>query len=112
MDSWHIAAEELERLQKSGYMLYIVDVRDPVKYNESHIDNAVSMYVQDEEEGNMTCGQEAILHTKKGEGCLLVIYCQHGNTGMKCVRKLRQHGIVAYNLYGGFDNYLAYIQTD
>ena len=105
MDAWHITVNELEHLRKVGYMLYIVDIRETEQYCEYHIKDAVNMCVQDEEEGIMSEDSENLIRSRISEGYLVVLYCEHGNTGMKCVRNMRKHFIVAYNLYGGIEEY-------
>lgn len=103
MDGWQITYEELMKMKKCGWKFYIVDIRSKKQYDEGHIKDAVNMVFDEESAEGITPEYERILSGYIRKGYRVVIYCSHGSLGMVCVRALRKHSIMAYNLYGGIE---------
>lgn len=105
MDGWQITSEEYEKMKKCGWKFLLIDIRCRQQYNEEHIDGAVNMYLDEEKDECLSPEYERILSGYIRKGYRIVVYCNHGSLGMRCVRALRKHSIMAYNLYGGIEEY-------
>lgn len=104
MDAWQITSTELKKMRSCGWKFYIIDIRSKEQYDEGHISGAVHMYF-DEVEESLSPEYEQVIAKYIRKGYRVVVYCNHGSLGMMCVRTLRKHSIMAYNLYGGFEEY-------
>lgn len=104
MDAWQITSCELERMKCCGWKFYIIDIRSKEQYDEGHISGAVNMHFDDTDEC-LSPECERIITGYIRKGYRIVVYCSHGSLGMICVRALRKHKVMAYNLYGGIEEY-------
>ncbi len=89
---WYlISAEDLERYLDENREIFLVDMRAPKDYEESHICGAVNIP-----------GDELMqsLHLLPS-GKLIVLYCYHGPNSMRAARRLSQLGYQAADVYGG-----------
>ncbi len=74
---------------------YLIDVRVPEQYLESHIDGAVNI--------PFSIIRASINLIPKGQKVLT--YCNGGTSGGIASLILRELGLEVYNLEGGFNNY-------
>ena len=71
-----------------------VDVRSEIEYQHGHIKNAV----------HWDNGENMIFPENKK----LIVYCTYGKNSISFVEKLKMRGFDAYNLYGGYREWLIY----
>ncbi len=93
MDGWTVTAEELDGWQEGSYLL--VDIRDELSYAYGHLPQAV----------NIPSGQLADALPQLA-GKKAVVYCKRGEASGQAVKMLRDKGIEAYDLAGGYAAWL------
>ncbi|SEH68489.1 tRNA(Ile)-lysidine synthase TilS/MesJ [Ruminococcus flavefaciens] len=87
-----ITAAELEKLDNSEYK--IIDIRDSSAFEYGHIDGAVNI------------AQEDVLSAELPQDKKLIICCRSGIISGDIADKLCQKGFEAYNLEGGYVDWL------
>lgn len=87
-----ITAAELEKLDNSEYK--IIDIRDSSAFEYGHIDGAVNI------------PQEEVLSAELPQDKKLIICCRSGIISGDIADKLCQKGFEAYNLEGGYVDWL------
>ncbi|MCI8659593.1 MAG: rhodanese-like domain-containing protein [Lachnospiraceae bacterium] len=93
---WYvISVAQLEQYLDENRWIYLVDMRDPDAYKQSHICEAVN--IPEEEFWDRT-GE---LPTDR----LIVLYCYRGPRSMLAARQLARYGYQVADVYGGFDAY-------
>lgn len=88
-----ITVSELAALDKSSYIL--IDVRDEMSYAYGHLPNAVHIPLEQLENRLPELGESRV-----------VVYCKKGIAGAEAVQILKEKGIEAYNLKGGYIEWL------
>ena len=78
----------------------LIDVRSPLEYQESHIENSIYILLSDFE---MDFGIKRLqtLTQEHPESEQIVLYCSVGARALKVQKILEQQGIVTSNLRGG-----------
>lgn len=116
MDAYEITVQELNQRNRGSYRL--IDIRDPLAFSYGHLPGAENIpaeilkgrcgtekghYEAAREQGRYAAvqGQEE-LRTEALGGGELVIYCKKGETGRELAQWLREQGLEAYNLQGGY----------
>jgi len=89
-----ITVSELDKYMKSGYPLY--DIRDEVSLNYGVIPGSVAMSAEDIRQ-NMSS-------LKDFPG--LIIYCTRGQNSLELAQELRDEGVEALSLKGGYNAWL------
>jgi len=74
-------------------MLFFLDVRTELEYNEGHINNAILIPVQNLE--------ARILEIEKYKNKKIIVYCRSGNRSQNSRSILSQNGFDAVNMLGG-----------
>src|SRR5665648_111642 len=92
----NINAQSAKELIDSG-SVFLVDVRTPEEFNESHIDGAILRPLQELENPQML---ETIIETLPKDKPILV-YCRSGRRSAVASNILIKSGFVVYNLEGG-----------
>lgn len=89
-----ISIRDLERYQKEGQDLFLVDMRSHTDFAAGHIPGAVNHpNIED--------------YTKQlPRNRLIVLYCYHGSNSMIAARKLSKQGFQSASICGGFQSYL------
>lgn len=87
-----ITVGELEKLERSEYIL--VDIRDSSAFEYGHIDGAVNMSQEDIEASELPSDKK------------IVVYCRSGIISGEFADKLREKGFDAYDLEGGYVEWL------
>lgn len=87
-----ITPEELSGLPENGYI--IIDIRDSYAYELGHIDNAVNIPIEQLDE------------YAPPEDKLIVICCRSGIVSVNAAEKLRDRGLNAASLEGGYVRWL------
>lgn len=93
-----ITAKELEKLDNSEYK--IIDIRDSSAFEYGHIDGAVNI------------PQEEILSAELPKDKKLIICCRSGIISVDIADKLCENGFEAYNLEGGYVDWLRIKMAD
>ncbi len=88
-----ITVDELNEWNMDDYML--IDIRDEMSYSYGHLPGAVNIPYDRMKE------KLSELADKK-----IVVYCKKGETGIKAVQILEKAGKTAYNLKGGYMEWL------
>lgn len=93
---WYlISTEDLERYLDEGREMFLVDMRNPEDYEQSHIRGAVNIP-----------GDELMEHLARLPfDRLIVLYCYHGPHSMLAARRLAQRGYRTADVYGGIFAY-------
>jgi len=89
---------ELQRRQKAGEPLVVIDVRDPDEYRDGHIEGAT----------NISRGflEFRVASVVADPGAPVVVYCQSGLRSMLAAKALRDLGYTnVINLQGGFQKW-------
>jgi rhodanese-related sulfurtransferase len=99
-------ATEIDKLQLRHWLkekpqtLFLVDVRTPEEYQLGHIAEAISVPLADFE------SVRAIeLIKKQQKNRQLVTYCASGWRSYKALTILKHHGVVGWNLTGGYETW-------
>ena len=90
-----LTLEQISEMPKCSYVF--IDVRSEIAYNHGHITNAV-----------LWNGNFDILPKDKK----LILYCSIGTNSIVFVEKFRNKGFSAYNLSGGFREWLLHNLND
>lgn len=90
--TWEEIKEEMDNI-------LLVDIRDFVSYQHGHMDGAVSV-----PEGKYP--EIAIRLEEYPEKTKVVLYCGMGQTSREPAMQLREAGVDAWNLHGGFRSWL------
>lgn len=92
----NIAAYQLDKYMKQlGDKGVLVDVRDKIKYDTSHIEGAINISYRDIQNGKFNLPKEKII----------VLYCDRGGLSMTAARYLSGLGYDVRNVVGGIRNY-------
>ncbi|MFM8411349.1 MAG: FAD-dependent oxidoreductase [Alphaproteobacteria bacterium] len=75
----------------------LVDVREPAEFESGHLAGAI----------NLPLSQLRVRHGELPRDREVTVYCQVGQRGYYATRFLRQHGVAASNLSGGFTTWKA-----
>ena len=89
-----ISSKEMDRYVMSRRAL-IIDVRDSAMYEKNHIENAVNIPFERLEKQ----------YGKLPRDLILVLYCEHGGTGLLAAKELFDRGYVVRALVGGIEGY-------
>ena len=84
-----ITVSELSLWKKGSYTL--IDVRDEMSYAYGHLPEAIHISFEQLEKS-----------LSEFSGSRLVVYCKKGEISVEAVKLLREKGIEAYNLKGGY----------
>lgn len=84
-----ITVSELSLWKKGSYTL--IDVRDEMSYAYGHLPEAINISFEQLEKS-----------LSELSGSRLVVYCKKGEISVEVVKLLREKGIEAYNLKGGY----------
>lgn len=84
-----ITVSELSLWKKGSYTL--IDVRDEMSYAYGHLPEAIHISFEQLEKS-----------LSELSGSRLVVYCKKGEISVEAVKLLREKGIEAYNLKGGY----------
>lgn len=79
----------------------IIDIRDQIAYQHGHIENAFSLT-----DASTQKVKELLNKEKKSKAA---VYCSIGENSKDVVTKLRKEGISAWNLQGGFKEWLVLV---
>ena len=92
-----ITAEELlSKLSK----VQLIDIREPYEYQDGHIEGSINIPM-----GDFLEKLDELSRTKQ-----IIIYCNTGRRSKPVVYMLKKlHNISAYNLEGGYKNFLKII---
>ena len=92
-----ITSEELlNKLSK----VQLIDIREPYEYEEGHIEGSINIPM-----GDFLEKLDELSRTKQ-----IIIYCNTGRRSKPVVYMLKKlHNISAYNLQGGYKNFLKII---
>jgi rhodanese-related sulfurtransferase len=95
-----ITSEELLLNKKINWPTQLIDIREPYEHEEGHIEGSINIPMGDFlEKLNQ-------LETNKQ----IIIYCNTGRRSKPVVYMLKKlHNISAYNLEGGYKNFLKII---
>lgn len=104
-----ITPAEFETWNREDYAL--VDIRDVTVYNHGFIPNAISVPVDVEDIKNRNTGHPLQTETWKrlftiSKEISVVVYCQRGEESRYVAQKLTELGYQAYNLTGGYLEWL------
>ena len=100
MVSFMIGLNEFLKMRRQ-MRLTVIDIRDRTAYEKSHIPGALSLPFEDNPDFFK-------LVPKQGT---LVICCYRGNLSARVTRLLRQNGINAYSLAGGYEVYRSQMES-
>lgn len=93
LENKEVNKEEMDSFFKNGAML--IDVRNPIEYQEAHLEGAISIPEYEIKESI----QDKL--TDKRE--IIIVYCSSGKRSKKAQKKLEKMGYEnVYNLEGGF----------
>lgn len=80
---------------------FVIDIREEEAFRKGHLPKAVHVNVEELEEG-------AVVLPKN---IPLVIYCEQGVESQRIARLLSMKGYYVYNVVGGYEAYLNYLQN-
>lgn len=89
-----VSSREMDKYVKNKNAL-IIDVRDEKRYRQCHIRNAV----------NIPFERLSQQYEKMPGNMILVLYCEHGGTGILAAKELYDRGYVVRALIGGISGY-------
>lgn len=93
---WNIiSGTQLDEYLEEQRDMFLVDLRDPASYQESHIAGARNI----PEETLM----ERLWELPKDK--MIVLYCYHGPGSMRAARRLARMGYDTADVYGGIQGY-------
>ena len=95
---------EFEKLLKDDSSIQLVDVRRPEEYSAGHINNAVLIYVQ---EDNFISKADSMLDKSKP----VAVYCRSGKRSKDASKKLAGKGYKVYELNDGYLGWVEYRKT-
>lgn len=87
-----ITLQQINEMEESKYLY--VDVRDEIAYKHGHIDEAVFWDGKEESADNLPKNKK------------LIVYCTYGENSIRYAKKLVNLGFDAYNLTGGYRQWL------
>lgn len=92
----NIDYESAKMILKNDKSAFLIDVRSPQEYKETHLDGSINIPVYDIEE---KCKE--IIPDKES---VIIVYCQSGGRSSKAVKILEKQGYnKLYNIDGGLD---------
>ena len=89
----NVTSIELKQWEKGTYQL--VDIRDEMSYGYGHLPEAVHIPAEELD------ASEQLNRTGK-----VVLYCKKGEASAEAVEQLREQGVEAYHLTGGYMQWL------
>lgn len=89
-----ISSKDMDKYVKNTNAV-IIDVRDKEQYRKCHIENAV----------NIPFDELLQQYGKMPRNKILVLYCEHGGTGILAAKELYDRGFVVRALVGGISGY-------
>lgn len=89
-----ISSKEIDKYVRNRRAM-IIDVREKEQYRKCHIENAVNIPFERLEQQ----------YDKMPRDMILVLYCEHGGTGLLAAKELYDRGYVVRALVGGISGY-------
>ena len=97
MDAYEITVQELNQRNRGSYRL--IDIRDPLAFSYGHLPGAENISPEGLKEQYAIPKDRQEARKAPEE---IIIYCKKGETGREAVQWLREQGLEAYNLRGGY----------
>ena len=92
-----ITPQEVKRRLDAGEKLRLIDVREPVEFQQARIDGAELIPMRSVPQN---------LASLEGEEKPIVVFCHHGMRSLQVVGWLRQHGVEnCTSMSGGIDQW-------
>lgn len=96
-ESLQISPQEVKKRLDSGQKLRLIDVREPLEYQQSHIEGSELIPMR-------TVPQA--LPSLEAEEAPMIVFCHHGMRSMQVVSWLRQQGVEqCTSMEGGIDRW-------
>ena len=102
-ENYEVTLEEWKAMDQAD--LVLLDVRDNMAFQYGHIENSINLPLEElKKQIENSKLSEQLKQNKK-----IVVYCKRGEASAEAVTLLREQGLGAYNLVGG---YMAWLLAD